>query len=42
LPAAKRKRKIDPTPCETSNYTRLLSYFVSGIDRAEIRSIDTT
>jgi hypothetical protein len=42
LPAAKGRRKIDPTPRVPSNYTHSLPNFVSSVDKAEIRNVDMT
>jgi len=42
LPAAKERRNIYPTTRVPSNYAPSLPYFVSGVDRAEIRSVDMT
>jgi len=42
VPAAKEGRNIYPTPRMPSNYAPWLPYFVSGVDKAEIRSVDMT
>jgi len=42
LPKDKERRKIDSTPRVPRNYAPWLPYFVSGVDRAEIRSVDMT
>ena len=42
VPAAKERMKVDPTPRVSNNYAPSLPYFVSGVERAEIRNVDMT